>query len=81
VVQRRVDSINTDDICAELLEKRDITLASSFVCERICEGGCARRSAVGADILLICNTADEEFGTVLVEEMRPLTACISRLYW
>ena len=79
VVQRSVDSINTDNICAKLLKERNITLASSFVGKRICEGGCARCGTVGADILLICDTADEEFGTVLVEEMRSL-ALVSRLY-
>jgi hypothetical protein len=72
MIQRCVDSINTDNICAKLLEERDITLATSFICERICEGGRARCGTVGADILLICDTADEEFGTVLVEEVRPL---------
>ena len=79
VVQSCVDSINTDNICAKLLEERDITLASSFVCERICEGRCARCGTVGADILLIRDTADEEFSTVLVEEMRALVL-VSRLY-
>jgi hypothetical protein len=79
VIQRCVDSINPDDICAKLLEERDITLATSFVCEGICEGGCARCGTVGADILLICYTADEEFGTVLVEEVRALIR-VSKLY-
>ena len=80
MVQRSVDSINTDNICAKLLKERNITLASSFVCERVCEGGRARRCAVGADILLICDAADEEFCTVLVEEVGSLEVCVSKWY-
>lgn len=79
VVQRCVDGINTDNIRAKFLEEWNITLASCFICERICESGCARYRTAGADILLICDTADEEFGAVLVEEVRSLVI-VSRLY-
>ena len=77
VVQRSINGINADDICTKLLEERDVALASGFVCEGVCKGCCARECTAGSNILLICDTTDEELGTVLVEEVRSLEAHVS----
>lgn len=70
MVQRSIDSVNTNNIGAKFLENRNITLAASFVCEGIGESSIG--SGVGVNVLLICYTTDEEFGTVLIEEMGSL---------
>lgn len=78
VVQRSIDSVNTNGVGAQFLKKRNVTLAASFVGKRI--GVSSSGARVGVHILLVCDTANEEFGTVLVEEMGALigeSVCIS----
>ncbi len=72
MIERCIYSIDPNDICAQFLEKRDISGTASLICQRICEGCIIRSCAIGADILLICNSTDEELGPVLVEEMGAL---------
>jgi hypothetical protein len=77
VVLGGIDSINTNGVDTKLLEQWHITSAACLVGERIGEriwlatSSCSC-TVCGDEILLICNTLDEELGTVLVEEVGAL---------
>jgi len=72
VIERGINGIDPDDICTQLLQERNIAGAASFIRQRVCESAVAGRSSIRTDILLICNTSDEELCTVFVEEMGSL---------
>lgn len=79
VVGLGVDGVGSNDVGAELLEKRDITLANSLIGERVdvvllCIGG-RRRRTTGADFLLVSNTLHVELSSVFVEEFGALYGC------
>lgn len=52
------------------MKNRNVTLATSFICKGI--GKSSVGSSVGVHVLLVCYTTNEEFGTILVEEVRAL---------
>ncbi|KAI6776278.1 hypothetical protein HG530_000223 [Fusarium avenaceum] len=73
VVGLGVDGVGSDDVGTELLEERNITLASFLVGKRInVLGRLVVGLTGGGGILLVGNTLHEELGSVGVEELRTL---------
>lgn len=60
-----VDGIGTNDIGAKLLQVWNITLAVGVIRQRVGVIGVARAGAIRGVLLLIGDTADEEFGAVV----------------
>jgi hypothetical protein len=76
VVLGGIDGINSNGVHAQLLDERNISLAASFIRKRVDVRlwlSSSSSTATGGDvILLICDTLDEELGTILVKEVGAL---------
>jgi hypothetical protein len=65
-----IDSIGTDDVGTQLLQVGNVTLAAVNIGQRIGVVGVLGSCAVGLVLLLVGNTANEEFCSVVeVEEL------------